>query len=161
MEGQSECRSDRTRHQPYQTRSPSALRLRSNHEDIVVYPEETRIRTTQTYPRRVRERILPLSIADTLSKAFEEWHFTGTTVDHEEPCESCELCGQEGLRYHFESFNDYTWETLQVGSRCILQFNVAVYEGRHKLSRKEAKKKLDRLIEQMRLKSCIKALEEL
>jgi hypothetical protein len=76
-------------------------------------------------------------------------------------CETCELCGQEGLRYHFEIANAYTHHTLQVGSHCILQFNVAVYEGVRRLSPKEAKKKLDKLTEQMRLESCLKALEKL
>ena len=117
--------------------------------------------TMQTYSQRVRESILPLSVADTLPKAFEEWHFTENTADHEEPCETCKLCGKEGLRYHFEIANTYTGHTLQVGSHCILKFNVAVYEGGRKLSPKDAKKKLDRLIEQMRLEFCIKALEDL
>src|SRR5262245_43503013 len=115
----------------------------------------------QTYPERVREHILPLSVADTLPKARGEWYFTGNVVDHEEACATCELCGQEGLRYHFEICNDCTWEVLQVGSQCILQFNVAVYDGDRKLSPKDAEKRLDKLIEQMRLESCIKALEEL
>jgi hypothetical protein len=115
----------------------------------------------QTYSQRVRESILPLSVGDTLPKAFEEWHFTGNTEDHEEACETCELCGHEGLRYHFEIENEYTWHTLQVGSHCILQFDVAVYEEGRKLSPAEAKKRLDKLTEQMRLASCIKALEKL
>lgn len=41
-----------------------------------------------TYTQRVRDSILPLSVADTLPKAFEEWRFTGDTHDHEEPCEN-------------------------------------------------------------------------
>jgi len=112
-------------------------------------------------PQRVRESILPLSIGDTLPKAFEEWYFTGFTEDHEEPCETCELCGQEGLRYHFEICNGHTGHTLQVGSHCILQFNVAVFEDGQKLSPKEAKRKLDKLTQQMRLESCVRALERL
>jgi hypothetical protein len=113
-----------------------------------------------SYPQRVRDAILPLSVGDTLPKAFGEWYFTGATEDHDEPCETCELCGQEGLRYHFEICNEYTRHTLQVGSHCILQFNVAVFEDGKKLSPREAKKKLDKLT-QMRLESCIKALERL
>lgn len=115
----------------------------------------------QTYSQRVRESILPLSIGDTLPKAFEEWRFTGSTADHEEPCETCELCGQDGLRYHFEIANSYTHHTLQVGSLCILQFDVAVYDGGRRLSPPEAKKRLDKLTQQMRLNSCIRALEKL
>jgi hypothetical protein len=115
----------------------------------------------QTYSQRVREAILPLSIGDTLPKAFEEWYFTGRTEDHGEPSEQCELCGQEGLRYHFEIENKFTNQVLQVGSHCILQFDVAVYEGARRLSITEAKKRLDKLTQQMRLESCIRALEKL
>lgn len=115
----------------------------------------------QTYSQRVRDSILPLSVTDTLPKAFEEWRFTGHTEDHEEPCETCHLCGQEGLRYHFGIYNNFTGHTLQVGSHCILQFNLAVYEGRRKLTPAEAKKRLEKLTQQMRLDSCIKALEKL
>ena len=115
----------------------------------------------QTYTQRVRESILPLSVGDTLPKAFEEWQFAGTTKDHEEPCETCELCGHEGLRYHFEIWNRYTGHVLQVGSHCILQFDLAVFENGRRLSPTEAKKKLNKLTEQMRLNSCIRALERL
>ncbi len=56
----------------------------------------------KTYPQRVRDNILPLSVGSTLPEAFEEWSFTENTVDHEEPVETCQLCEQEQLRYHFE-----------------------------------------------------------
>jgi hypothetical protein len=115
----------------------------------------------ETYSRRVRESILPLSIADTLPKAFAEWRFTGTTHDHEEPCETCQLCGQEGLRYHFEIQNGFTNHSLDVGSHCILQFNVAVYENGRRLTPADAKRQLDKLVQKMRLDSCIRALERL
>lgn len=115
----------------------------------------------QTYTQRVREAILPRSVGDTLPSAFDEWHFTGAMVDHEQPIEQCELCGQEGLRYHFEIANRYTRQVLQVGSHCILQFGVAVYDGARRLSIAEAQKLLDKLTQQMRLASCIRSLERL
>ncbi len=37
------------------------------------------------YSQRVRDSILPLSVADTLPAAFAEWSFTENTVDHETP----------------------------------------------------------------------------
>ena len=114
-----------------------------------------------TYTQHVRDSILPLSVADTLPKAFEEWRFTGHTCDHEEPVEICRLCGQEGLRYHFEIQNDSTHRTLDVGSHCILQFNVAVYDDGRRLSSKDAKRRLHKLVQKMRLDSCINALERL
>lgn len=114
-----------------------------------------------SYPQRVSENILHLSIGDTLPKAFEEWYFTGNVEDHEAPDETCELCGQEGLRYHFQIENKYNQNTLWVGSHCILQFDLAVYEGERRLTPDEAKKTLDKLTEMMRLESCIRALERL
>ncbi|WLB57455.1 hypothetical protein [Bradyrhizobium japonicum] len=114
-----------------------------------------------TYTQRVRDSILPLSVAVSLPKAFEEWRFTGQTHDHEEPHETCQLCGQEGLRYHFEIQNDFTYHTLDVGSHCILQFDVAVYEDGQRLSPRDAKARLNKLVQKMRLESCIRALERL
>lgn len=50
-----------------------------------------------SYPLRVRENILPLSIAGTLPEAFKEWYFTDHTIDHEAPIEDCQLCNQEQI----------------------------------------------------------------
>ena len=113
----------------------------------------------ETYTRRVRESILPLSIADTLPKAFGEWRFTGVTHGHEEPRETCQLCGQEELRYHFEIQNIFTNHSLDVGSHCILQLNVAVYKKGRRLAPADAKRQLDKLVQKIRLESCIRALE--
>jgi hypothetical protein len=114
-----------------------------------------------SYTQRVRESILPLSIASTLPEAFEEWHFTGEQEDHGAPIETCELCGQDELRYHFKIQNQFTNRTLWVGSHCILKFDVAVYENGRRLTIDEAKKKLKKLTQQMRFNSCISALEAL
>lgn len=113
------------------------------------------------YTQRVRDSILPLSVAGTLPAAFGEWSFTENTVDHEQPIETCELCGQQDLRYHFEIANQYTDSTLWVGSHCILQFDVAVLEKGRRLSPTEAKRHLAKLTQQMQLESCIRTLEQL
>ena len=113
------------------------------------------------YPQRVRDNILSLSVGATLPEAFEEWSFTENVVDHEEPVETCQLCEHEELRYHFEIANALTKKTLWVGSQCILKFDLSVFEGGRRLSAKDAKKKLDRLTQQMRLESCIRALKKL
>jgi hypothetical protein len=113
------------------------------------------------YTQRVRDSILPLSVAGNLPQAFAEWRFTGRTYDHEEPIATCSLCGQEGLRYHFEIQNDHTRRSLDVGSHCILQFNVAVYENGRRLTAADAKRRLDKLMQKMRLDSCVGALEKL
>lgn len=115
----------------------------------------------RTYPQRVRDNILSLSVGKTLPEAFEEWSFTESIEDHEKPIETCQLCEQESLRYHFEVRNSLTKNTLWVGSQCILKFGLSVFESGCRLSKSDAKKKLDRLIQQMRLESCIRALEKL
>ena len=114
-----------------------------------------------SYPQRVRQNILPLSVAESLPEAFEEWTFTDDIRDHEEPVERCQLCEQEHLRYHFKIRNALTKKVLWVGSQCILRFGLSVFEDGLKLSGQQAKIKLDRLTQQMRLDSCIKALERL
>lgn len=115
----------------------------------------------RNYPQRVRDNILPLSVGASLPEAFEEWSFTEHTVDHEEPVETCQLCEHEELRYHFEIKNVLTHKVLWVGSQCILKFNLSVFEDGRRLSPTDAKKKLERLMQQMRLQSCINALEKL
>lgn len=113
----------------------------------------------RNYPQRVRDNILPLSVGETLPEAFEEWSFTERTIDHEQPIETCQLCEHEELRYHFEIKNALTNKVLWVGSQCILKFNLSVFEQGRRLSADDAKKKLERLMRQMRLQSCISALE--
>ncbi len=113
------------------------------------------------YTQRVRDNILPNSIGSSLPEAFEEWSFTERTHDHEQPIETCQLCEQEALRYHFEIRNALTNKTLWVGSQCILKFGLSVFESGHRLSENDAKKKLERLMRQMQLESCIHALEKL
>lgn len=117
--------------------------------------------SVSTYPQRVAENILPLSVAGTLPEAFREWYFTEAVEDHETAEETCQLCNQEELRYHFEIKNRYTNHRLWVGSSCILKFQVQVFEAGNLLSPERAKKKLDALRRQMRLDSCLRALREL
>lgn len=115
----------------------------------------------QSFPKRVAENILPLSLAATLPAAFREWHFTGKTVDHEVPHETCRLCDQDGLRYHFEIQNSVTGNRLDVGSECILKFQVAVFDAGRELSVDEARKALAERVRRMRLESCLRALQRL
>ncbi|MGC1470046.1 MAG: hypothetical protein WA793_11755 [Sphingorhabdus sp.] len=114
-----------------------------------------------SYTQRARERILPLSQAGNLPEAIREWCFTGNTTDHEQANETCQLCGQEGLRYHFEIRNTATHHRLEVGSECILRFEVAVIENGRELNPKETKRALKQHMQKMRLESCLRALERL
>lgn len=113
------------------------------------------------YTQRVRDSILPVSVGDTLPSAFSEWSFTNDTIDHEAPIETCHLCGQQDLRYHFEIANQYTHAKLWVGSHCILRFDVAVVEHGRRLSAPEAKRHLKKLTQKMQLDACIRSLEQL
>jgi hypothetical protein len=113
------------------------------------------------YPQRVRENILPLSRIQTLPAAFKEWHWTGLTEDHGRPTEICQLCEQESLRYHFEICNSETQKVLQVGSQCILKFDVGVYEGAYRLEPKEARAKLAATVKGMQRQACLTALRQL
>ena len=61
------------------------------------------------------------------------------------PSETCQLCGKQELRYHFEIGNAYTNDRLWVGSHCILQFDVDVLEDGRRLSTTEAKRHLTKL----------------
>lgn len=114
-----------------------------------------------TYPQRVRDSILPLSVGATLPEAFEEWTVTEQVIDHEKPTETCQLCGQESLRYEFEIRNSLNENTMWVGSQCIHKFGLSVFENGRRLSAADSKKKIDRMLQQMRQDFCIKALERL
>ncbi|HAS8381572.1 TPA: hypothetical protein I7759_05310 [Vibrio vulnificus] len=114
-----------------------------------------------TYPQRVTDNILPLSVSGKLPEAFKEWYFTDNIEDHEIANEDCELCDQEQLRYHFEIKNRHTNHHLWVGSSCILKFQVQVFDNGTLLDAKGAKKKLNELKQKMRLDSCINALKRL
>ena len=114
-----------------------------------------------TYPKRVADNILPLSKAGALPEAFKEWFFTERTEDHEQAIEDCQLCDQEQLRYHFEIENRNTNSRLWVGSSCILKFKVAVFENGEVLDEKGSEKKLNSLMNKMRLDSCVKSLKTL
>ena len=114
----------------------------------------------EQYAQRVRANILPKSVAQTLPAAFREWHWTGDTEDYGHPTEICELCEQESLRYHFQIKNDQTKGVLQVGSQCILRFDVAVYENGRRLSLNEAKTKLNATLRGMQHAACVRALRD-
>lgn len=114
-----------------------------------------------TYPQRVKDNILPLSVGKTLPEAFEEWTFTDDVYDCGEPIEICQLCDHTDLRYHFQIRNSINSNELWVGSECIKKFGISVFENGQKLSPDLVRKKLDRLIDSMHLESCINTLTEL
>ncbi len=115
-----------------------------------------------SYPQRVADNILPISIATNLPEAFKEWYFTDNMKDHLVAKEDCELCDHEKLRYHFQIENRNTRKRLWVGSSCIIKFQVQVLDDTGKvLDKKGAEKKLNELQRKMSYESCIDALKEL
>ena len=114
-----------------------------------------------SYPKRVWDNILPLSVGNNLPEAFEEWSFADVVRDHGQATETCELCDQESLRYQFEIRNEHTGRALWVGSQCILRFGVSVFEAGRKLSIKDTQKKLDRLTQKMRDDACLRSVHKL
>ncbi|MHB9027199.1 MAG: hypothetical protein ACYC9O_00370 [Candidatus Latescibacterota bacterium] len=112
------------------------------------------------YSQKVREAILPLSVADSLPDAFGEWSVTGNIIDSGETVEPCRLCGQEERRYLFELRNAHTGKTLWADSRCVLKYGIPVLERGVRLAKARAKRKLDDLEQQTRVDSCLRALEK-
>lgn len=89
---------------------------------------------------RSAKNLLALSEEKTaFDKAILEWQFEGNITDHEAPTEMCELCEQEGVRYHFEIRNALG-NVLQVGSTCIDKFDIQVLDeaGNEVLGNKKA-----------------------
>ena len=125
-------------------------------------PNDNRGNTMSTYPKRVADNILPLSMAGDLPAAFKEWHFTDKVKDHLKPNEDCELCDNEKLRYHFEIENEITRNRLWIGSSCILKFQVQVFDNKgNVLNAKDTEKKLNKLKDKMCYDACINALKNL
>ena len=78
-----------------------------------------------SWAERASASLLPLSDAKTLAAALKEWMYTGRFFDLEAADGTCELCGQQDLRYHFEIENERTAASLLVGSECIKRFEIA------------------------------------
>ncbi|WP_210173777.1 hypothetical protein [Rhizobium sp. 9140] len=57
--------------------------------------------------------------------------------------------------------NRQTGNRLDVGSECILKFQVAIFDKGRELTAGEARKALFERVRQMRLESCLRALERL
>lgn len=76
------------------------------------------------WAERAAATVLPFSRATSLGAALSEWSYTGRFFDLEETDGTCELCGQQDLRYHFEIENEATDAALLVGAECIKRFEI-------------------------------------
>lgn len=82
------------------------------------------------WAERAAAAILRLSVARNLAAALKEWSYSGRFFDLEQADGTCELCGQQDLRYHFEIDNRQTSASLLVGSECIKRFEIAGLDER-------------------------------
>ncbi len=79
--------------------------------------------------KKAEETLFPQSEEKTdLPKAILEWDFTGQVKDYGRPYMKCEICGHDGLRYHFEIRNVKTKARMSVGSSCIARFDITIYD---------------------------------
>ncbi len=116
-----------------------------------------------TWAERAAAAILPHSQALSLAAALKEWAYTGRFFDLEATDGTCELCGQQELRYHFEIENRLTGATLLVGSECIKRFDITgVDDQGRRLTADETGKLVDRhrrgLVEDARKRRVMTAL---
>lgn len=115
------------------------------------------------WKQKAQEKLLPLSKEmGNLDEALKEWAYTGEAKDHGTPSKTCKLCDNTGLRYHFRIKNKNTGKTLQVGSSCILRFDIAVYSKHGKLLKgRDKKKKLNDKIKELKLEAALTPLRKL
>jgi hypothetical protein len=78
---------------------------------------------------RAREELLSLSKAKRdYDLAVGEWDYFGDFHDNVTSSATCELCGQQNIRYEFQIVNRHNQNTLLVGSECITKFGITVYD---------------------------------
>ena len=95
--------------------------------------------------------IIPYFKSKGLRFYFSNWSYTDKCEEYEEPDAMCELCGMQGLRYHFFIY-DFEGNELRVGSECIKRFGVPVCdEDNNQFFGKEAQKILHRQINRKQL----------
>src|SRR3546814_6395870 len=119
-----------------------------------------------SWAERAATTLLPLSRGATLATALKEWTYTGRFFDLEAADGTCELCGQQELRYHFEIENDETAGSLLVGSECIKRFEIAgIDEQGQRLDARDTGRLVDRhrrgLVEDARKQRVMTALLKL
>jgi hypothetical protein len=111
-----------------------------------------------------QERLVPLSVAPTLPRAILEWEYLGGRKDYRVPVETCQLCCEHPLRYHFHIKNQKNRNEMWVGSGCIDRFGIRVVdESGNRLSPEEGARKLESDKRRMReeARALLEALDRL
>ncbi|MCK6517846.1 hypothetical protein L6R46_22645 [Myxococcota bacterium] len=79
--------------------------------------------------QRIAPQLLPRSEEQSsVELALDEWVYGRECRDHYEAVEVCQLCLQQGLRWHFQIGNGATSQTLWIGSECIKRFDLGVWD---------------------------------
>lgn len=97
--------------------------------------------------------------------SHRDWRYHGNVKDLGEPIETCQLCGQIDLRYHFEIVHRTSDDSMWVGSECIKKFDIDVVMDGHVLAGRAAHQQVDRdrraIEKQARTRSVINSLVRL
>jgi len=75
---------------------------------------------TGPYWPRIRTTLLAHSASSDIDEAIKEWKFTRMWSDHS----SCELCGHNPIKFHYQIVNRMNGSKLVVGSECIYNYLV-------------------------------------
>lgn len=119
---------------------------------------------SEDWTKKFNHRLLAASQENQDSaKALREWRFIGAITDHGKPNSTCGVCGNHGLRYHFRIVNQFTGETIWVGSQCVLNFENSPSAGSITPSAlaKRAQNKLKHKIDAPEINNLILPLKQL
>lgn len=83
---------------------------------------------SSAYLKRVARNIIPLSKANDVWDAMDEWEWTGRMKDDGENIHDCEYCDHHPIRYRYDIKNKHTGFHLLIGSECIIKYKVAVFD---------------------------------
>lgn len=88
--------------------------------------------------RYTEERLAEVSDGVGLARAVGQWVYRGVSHDFEDALCGCELCTEEGQRFHFRLENSLTQRRLWVGAGCMLRYAFPVVHEGVTLSRRDA-----------------------
>jgi hypothetical protein len=99
---------------------------------------------SRNWIERVKLNLLPLSKNSDITKAIEEWKYTGVYHDNKGSSGTCELCGHNPIVKQFAIQNQLNHNKMTVGSECILEFRIRVEENGEALDSTQARGKMMR-----------------
>ena len=115
------------------------------------------------YSSKLKDNLLPRSKeTSNAADALKEWFFTGIIIDGKQKTGVCQFCDREHLKYYCEIQNIVTQHKLCIGSTCILDFAIKMYDSKGKiLSKTKAKQFLNDTLHDYQFTLCWNLLLEL